>query len=68
MLTWCFIVAIRVKGSFQNWHIRTYLSTPAIDDSYVAGAASFSDRAKTVHRGVDEALGVLEKMKLSSHE
>lgn len=68
MLTWSFVVAARPKGSFENWHIQTYLSTPATDDTYVAGAVPPSQRAKTVHRGVDEALGVLEKMKHSSQK
>lgn len=55
-------IAIRSEGSFQQWHIKTYLSTPATDDTYVAGGVSGPQRAKTIHQMVDEVLTVFEKV------
>lgn len=68
VLTWLLITAARSKGSFEHWHIHTYLSTPATDDVYDAGTVSLSQRTERLHRGVDEALGGFEKMKCSSQE
>lgn len=63
-----FVAALQTRGSFEQWHIKTYLSTLAVDGAYVAGAVSASQRTKVLHRRVDEALAVLEKLSYEVRE